>query len=131
MQIENWMWVPETQWHDLSKTVSVGPVSVTATASPQRVQWDMGDESAECSDAGRAWRKGMSDAAKSNCTFAYNSLEDPEGDSHDVSAQIVYAVSWTCSGACDGQGGDLGEVVAPSGETTTIEVRQRQTVVTE
>jgi len=130
VHIDNWMWVPAEQWHDLSLTVSAGPTSVTATAEPVRVEWDMGTERVSCFDAGRAWKKGMTDAAQTTCDYAYESIENPTGDTHSVSAQIVYSVTWTCSGACLSPVGDLGEVTAPSGETTTIEVRQRQTVVT-
>jgi hypothetical protein len=130
VRIDNWMWVPAGQWHDLSLTVSAGPTSVTATAEPVRVEWDMGAETVSCFDAGRAWKKGMTNAAKTTCDYAYESIENPTGDTHSVSAQIVYSVTWTCSGPCLSPAGDLGEVAAPSGETTTIEVRQRQTVVT-
>lgn len=130
VHIDNWMWVPAEQWHDLSLTVSAGPTSVTATAAPVRVEWDMGAETVSCFDAGREWEKGMTDAAQTTCDYAYESIENPTGDTHNVSAQIVYSVTWTCSGACLSPAGDLGEISAPSGETTTIEVRQRQTVVT-
>jgi len=130
VHLDNWMWVPAGQWRNLSLTVSAGPTSVTATAEPLRVDWDMGAETVTCPDAGRAWAKGMTDAAKTTCSYAYESIEDPTGDTHEVSAQIVYSVTWTCSGACLSPSGDLGDVSAPSGETTTIEVRQRQTVVT-
>lgn len=130
VNIDNWMWVPAEQWHGLSLTVSAGATSVTATAAPVRVEWDMGAETVSCFDAGREWKKGMTDAAQTTCDYAYESIENPTGDTHDVSAQIVYLVTWTCSGTCLRPAGDLGEVTAPSDETTTIEVRQRQTVVT-
>ena len=131
VHIDNWMWVPPGQWRDLRLTVSAGATSVTVTAGPTRVEWDMGSDTKRCYAAGRAWRMGMTDAAKTTCSFAYETLENPKGDTHNVSAQIVYSVTWTCSGACLSPSGDLGEIAAPSGETTTIEVRQRQTVVTQ
>lgn len=131
INLDNWMWVPADQWRSLSLTVSAGPTSVTVTAAPSHVEWDMGTETVECPDAGRAWKKGMTDAAKTSCSYAYESLENSSGDTHAVSAQIVYAVTWTCSGTCLTPSGDLGELAAPAGETTTIEVRQRQTVVTD
>jgi hypothetical protein len=130
VHIDNWMWVPEEQWHTLQRTVSAGPTSVAVTAEPDRVDWEMGTETVACYDAGREWVKGMTDAAKTTCSYAYDSIEDPTGDTYDVVAQIVYGVTWTCSGACLSQSGDLGDVAAPPGATTTIEVRQRQTVVT-
>ena len=131
VHIDNWLWVPEEQWRDLQLTVSAGPTSVTVAAAPVRVDWSMGTDTKSCYDAGRVWQKGMSDAAQTTCSYAYETIENPTGDSHVVSAQIVYGVTWTCSGACVSPSGDLGEITAPSGETTTIEVRQRQTVVTQ
>jgi hypothetical protein len=130
VHIDNWLWVPASQWRSLDLTVSAGPTSVTVTAAPVRVEWDMGTETVECPDAGRVWKKGMTEAAKTSCSYVYESIENPTGDTHNVSAQIVHAVTWTCSGACLTPSGDLGEIAAPAGETTTIEVRQRQTVVT-
>lgn len=131
VHIDNWLWVPQGQWHNLQETVKAGPTSVTVTAEPIRVDWDMGTDVISCYDAGRAWEKGMSDAAKTSCSFAYESIEDLAGDTHDVSAQMVYGVTWACSGACLTPTGDLGEIDAPAGAGTTIQVRQRQTVVTQ
>ena len=76
-------------------------------------------------------QKGMTDAAKTSCSYAYESIENPTGDTHNVSAQLVYGVTWDCDGACLTPSGDLGEIDAPAGDGTTIEVRQRQTVVTQ
>ena len=130
IHVDNWMWIPGGQWHSSDVTVTAGPISVTAVAEPVRVEWDMGTETVVCPDAGRPWVKGMSDAAVSDCSYAYQVLERPQGDIHDVFARIVYEVTWTCAGACLIQAGEMGEFVAPAGASTTIEVRQRQTVVT-
>lgn len=130
IHVDNWMWVPEGQWHTTEVTVTAGPISVTAVGEPVRVEWDMGTETVTCYNAGSPWIKGMTDAAKTTCSYAYETLVDPKGDVHVVSARIVYAVTWTCAGPCLMQAGELGEYAAPAGETTTIEVRQRQTVVT-
>ena len=131
INIENWLWVPADQWRSMDLSVSAGPTTVTVTAAPVRVEWDMGPESIGCEDAGRVWKKGMTDAATTTCSYAYESIEKSSGDTHTVSAQLVYAVTWTCSGTCLTPSGDLGEIASPAGETTTIEVRQRQTVVTD
>lgn len=131
INIDNWLWLPAGQWETLSLSVAAGPTRVTVTAVPVRVDWDMGDgETKQCTDAGREWKKGMGDAATTTCSYAYTSLKNPAGDEHTVSAQLVYSVTWTCSGTCLTPSGDLGEIAAPAGDTTTIEVRQRQTVVT-
>jgi hypothetical protein len=130
VNIDNWLWLPGAQWNSLSETVTAGPTSVTVTAEPIRVDWDMGAGAISCYDAGRVWKSGMTDAASTTCSYAYQSIENPAGDTHRVSAQLVYDVTWDCGGACLSPSGELGEIGAPAGDATTIEVRQRQTVVT-
>jgi len=46
--VENWLWVPESQWATLTKTVTAGGTSVTVTARPDRVVWAMGPETKTC-----------------------------------------------------------------------------------
>ena len=134
IRIENWFWVPEGQWHDVSLTEDVGPASVTLTAEPSRLVVDTGDNPSaptSCPDAGRPWRDGMSNAAQTTCSYAYESIENPSGDFYNVSGRIYYEVSWTCAGLCSAPAGALGEYPAPEGEEHQVEVRQRQTVVTQ
>ena len=131
INIENWLWIPPAQWHSMSLSVSAGPTRVTVTTAPERVDWNMGNgETKQCMDAGRPSQPGMGDSAKTTCSYAYTSLKNPAGDKHAVSAQLVYAVTWACTGTCLTPSGDLGDITAPAGQTTSIEVRQRQTVVT-
>lgn len=128
---KNWLWIPDDQWHDVSVSLTVAGATVTLTAAPTHVNWNMGNgESMSCVGAGRRWVTGMPENAVTNCSYTYGSMEDPEGDKWTVSARIVYAVTWTCSGRCGGQNsGDLGTVEALAGESTTVTVYQRQTVV--
>jgi hypothetical protein len=134
IRIENWFWVPEGQWHNVSLTEDVGPAAVTLTAEPSRLVVDTGNNSpapASCSDAGRPWRDGMSNAAQTTCSYTYESIKNPSGDTYNVSGRIYYEVSWTCAGACSAPAGALGEYPAPASEEHPVEVRQRQTVVTQ
>lgn len=126
--IENWMWIPENQWRVLSLRVSAGGTTVTVNATPAQVQWDMGTGTKTCYDAGRAWVEGMSDDAQTTCGYTYDDIENSVGDTHDVSARIVYQIDWTCTGACLTTAGDLGSIRALAGDATSIEVLQRQTV---
>lgn len=127
----NWMWIPDDQWHDVSVSLTVAGATVTLTANPTHVNWDMGNgESTSCVGPGRAWVRGMAEDAPTNCSFTYSAMEDPEGDTWAVLARINYTVGWTCTGRCGGQtSGDLGEVTALAGNSTSITVYQRQTVV--
>ena len=127
--ISNWLWVPESQFQPLADSLSLGGTTVTVTATPTTVTWDVGPETVSCADAGRPWVDGMTEAATTSCEYAYESLADPAGDVHQISAQITYQVDWECSGACMAGAGSLGEVAPPTGTSTEVDVRQRQTVV--
>lgn len=133
IRIENWFWVPEVQWHDVRLSEDVGPASVTLTAEPSRLVIDTGNNRpapTSCPDAGRPWRDGMSNAAQTTCSYAYESIKNPSGDIYNVSGRLYYNVSWTCAGLCSAPAGALGEYPAPEGDQHPVEVRQRQTVVT-
>lgn len=127
---KNWLWIESSQWHSVSQSRSLRGATVTLTASPSYVEWDMGNEdTVSCVGAGRAWAKGMPENAPTNCSYAYEEMENPEGDTWTVSARISYTLSWTCEGNCGGAtSGDLGSQLAAAGDSTTITVYQRQTV---
>lgn len=127
---KNWMWIPATQWHDVSVSMDAGGAQVTLSAVPTRVEWDMGLDSVNCPGPGRAWADGMAENAPTSCAFTYTTMDNPRGDTWPISARIVYSVRWTCSGRCSSPDGYLGEHAAMAGTTTTIRVLQRQTVVT-
>lgn len=129
---ENWLWIPEGQWRTVEASVTVGGTTVTVTAEPARTEWDMGDgaPARNCYDAGRAWVKGMSESAKTTCSYAY---EDTSADSEPgyftITGQLFYDVRWSCSGACTAPGGPLGEYPGPD-SSSCLTVYQRQTVNT-
>jgi hypothetical protein len=127
--VEDWLWVPEDQWRTLTKSVNAGATTVTVTAAPSQIVWDLGPASITCYGPGKPWEQGMSDAATTTCGYTYetSSVDQPDG-SFAISATIRYQVTWTCAGACSTAGGDLGLVDAPAG-TSTLRVLQRQTVV--
>jgi hypothetical protein len=128
--VEVWMWVPPAQWRTLTKTVTAGGTSVTVRATPEHAIWDMGPSGRTCFGPGREWRKGMPDDSKTDCGFTYtDTSKNQPGGKFGLSAQIVYQVDWTCSGACTSSSGSLGQVEAPAG-TGALRVLQRQTVVT-
>lgn len=127
---DNWLWMESSQWHTVSHSRSLRGATVTLTATPSYVQWDMGNgDTVSCVGAGRAWVQGMPENAPTNCSYAYASMEDPEGDTWTVTARISYTLAWTCSGNCGGAtSGDLGSQLAAAGDTSMITVYQRQTV---
>lgn len=125
-----WMWVNKAEWNPLSTTVKLGPTSVTVSAAPDHVSWDMGDGNNQyCYSPGQPWVKGMTDAAQSDCTYTYRTISSgqPGGVFH-ITARIGYNVSWTCTGRCTSHGGSLGILQGPPGGGYIKSV-QRQTVV--
>jgi hypothetical protein len=125
-----WMWVPGSQWRSESKTVTVGGTSVTATVAPFKVVWQMGTATKVCMGPGRAWVKGMSGAAQTDCQFTYHqtSAGQPHGV-FDVRASILFTARWVCRGVCAQRAGTLAPVDGPAGGAD-LRVQQVQTVVT-
>lgn len=127
--LETWLWLPDGQWDSLSLTVTAGATSVTVTATPVRVDWNLTEGTTSCNSAGRPWVRGMSSSAQTDCSYTFSTLSDgqPEGK-YAVSATIAYSATWTCSGACLSNNGDLGEVPSLT-SNDAIEVDERQSVV--
>jgi len=127
--VENWLWVPVAQWATLSRRVTAGATTVTVTAAPSQVVWDMGTSSETCYSAGSPWHRGMTDSATTSCGYTYGhaSESQPHGV-YAITATIRYQVDWTCRGTCTTAAGSLGLVDAPAG-AGTMRVLQRQTVV--
>lgn len=127
--VENWLWIPTTQWASLSKSVTAGSTTVTVTAAPSDVVWRAGAKSVTCPGPGAVWTAGMTDAAVTTCSFKFQqtSVGQPDGV-FAVTAVIRYHVTWSCAKTCSTASGDLGMVDAPAG-TGEMTVLQRQTVV--
>ncbi|MGB3762929.1 MAG: hypothetical protein WA966_06870 [Ornithinimicrobium sp.] len=132
VNLENWMWVPQGQWHDVVASVDAGTATVMITAVPTRVEWQMGDGGARsCFDAGRKWQTSYGDAEQTSCSYTYDrpsiTVATPEG-AFPVQARFFYDVAWACAGACAEPGGSLGEYPAPPA-TADLVVSERQSVV--
>jgi hypothetical protein len=132
VNLETWLWIPETQFQILSKTVTAGGTSVTVIAEPTRVWWDTGDGSDQiCESAGRPWTADLGEAAATDCSHRYDTASglEPNGR-YRLRAAIYYHATWSCTGACLRPAGDLG-VVAGSTGSVSLEVRERQSLVTD
>lgn len=131
VHLETWLWVPQSQWTTLTKSVTAGGTTVAVTARPTKVVWDLGEGSTVCRDAGRPWLRGMSGDARTSCGYTYEttSVGQP-GGKYPVRATIVYQVDWVCTGVCLRDDGSLGEVSAVSGRSA-LKVGERQSVVVE
>jgi hypothetical protein len=112
-------------WRTVSARASVPGVSVTATATPKRVVWTMGDgSSVTCNGPGTVYRPGTDNpnAASPTCGFTYRRASG--SGAFRVTATVTYAVTW----AGGGQTGSLGDLTAAG--VTTLRVNESQAIVT-
>ncbi|SFK53804.1 hypothetical protein SAMN05421835_123119 [Amycolatopsis sacchari] len=104
VNLPTWLWIDGSTFGPQSATASVPGVSVTATATPQTVTWNLGDgTSVTCRGAGTPFPSGGDPVASSpDCghTYKRSSLGRP-GNAFPVYATVHWSVTW--SGA--GQGG--------------------------
>lgn len=106
-----WLWIDPAAWRPLSSSVSVPGITVTATAVPERVVWDMGDGTrVTCGGPGTAYNPAIPDEQQStDCSHVYRRTSAREsGQAFRVTATIQWRATWTVAGA--GGGGDLGIV---------------------
>ncbi|UYM06322.1 hypothetical protein [Solicola gregarius] len=116
-----WFWIPESQWVPKSKSVTLRGTTVTVTVKPETATWDSGEGTTTCAGPGEQWVEGSPE--ESSCGHRYEST-----GSMNVSASIGWHATWTCSGICIADGGDLGVLEADAG-SAQLEVRQRQSMV--
>lgn len=104
VQVPIWLWVDPSTWGARSATASVPGVSVTATARPTQVRWDMGDgATVTCTGPGTPWRAGTDPSAASpDCGHVYRtSSAGASGAAFAVRATVTWTVSWV-GGGTDG-----------------------------
>lgn len=115
VNLPEWLWIDPAVWHPYSVTVTaanaIGSTSVTATATPVEVVWDMGDAPAPptvCAGPGVAYDPDEAPSAQSTtCSHTYteSSAGQPtaDGDSNDdafpVTVNIQWQVQWSGAGA--------------------------------
>lgn len=128
--LETWLWMDQAQFAAVSESATAGPTTVTATARPVQARWTTGDGgSTTCASAGKPWVKGMTDAARTDCSYVWSTPSNREsGGTFELTATLMYEVTWTCSGACLITNGSLGQVPGPTA-TGAIRVGERQSVV--
>lgn len=127
--LETWLWIDQGQWTTVTGGTSVATASVTVTATPLRVSWDLGEGQTSCASGGKKWVTGSGAGASSDCSYAFQRVSDFEpGGKFRVSAVVTYDVEWACTGNCISPGGSIGEVSGPAG-ASAIRVGERQSVV--
>ncbi len=106
--VPTWLWVGDA-WAPLTATASLPGVSVTVTATPESVVWDMGNgDRLVCRGAGTAYDPDRPDGDQStDCAYTYDRASGHQpGQRYPVTATTTWQVSWSASGAAGG--GSLG-----------------------
>lgn len=113
VQLPTWLWVQPGSWAQQSATASVPGVSVTATATPTKVTWSMGDgNSVVCRGPGTPFSAGGDPRAESpTCGHTYRQSSAGQPDS---AFAVTATMSWSITWAGGGQEGGL-----PALETTS------------
>lgn len=127
--LETWLWIDSGQWTPITESVNLDDTELTVTAKPVQTRWDMGEATTTCANPGKAWHRGLGKAAKTPCSYTYRhtSVSQPNSK-YAIEASVRYQVTWKCSGDCDEDSGDLGEIDSPP-STAPLQVSERQTVV--
>ncbi|RAG86221.1 hypothetical protein DN069_07645 [Streptacidiphilus pinicola] len=118
VRVPTWMWIEPVQWRPVTATAQVPGVSVTATATPSSVKWDLGDGTQlTCAGPGTPWRPGDDPRASSpDCghVFLRPSADQP-GGTYAVTVRVHWRVDWA--------GGGQQGVFPDLSSTTTVQVR--------
>jgi hypothetical protein len=108
-----WLWIDPGAWKTLSASATAGPVTATATATPSKVVWDLGDGSTvTCDGPGTPYNPSEPNASTA-CSYTW-----PQAGSYTVTATVYWSVSWTAVGAAGG--GNLGLQAGPAAEVPVM-----------
>jgi hypothetical protein len=125
--LSTWLWLEPGSWATLDATAGVPGLSATATATPTRVRWDMGDGTVvTCDGPGVAYDPTRDDDAQStDCkhTYQHVSAGQPSG-AYTATVAVDWAITWS---ATNGQGGTLPGT--SRGTSFPVPVAERQAVV--
>jgi hypothetical protein len=102
--LPTWLWVADqgpSTWGPISRSVSAGGITVTATAKVDRVVWEMGDgHTVTCDSAGTPYRTSYGNSNSPDCGYRYTSSSaDQPHDAYTVNATAYWVVNWSGAGA--------------------------------
>jgi hypothetical protein len=120
--VRTWLWIDPADFRPVSASVEIPGLLVTATATPQRVRWHMGDVEHEltCDGPGTPYDAAIPDAYHhTDCSYVFQQSGDTT-----ITAFIDWSVTWTAS---DGTAGALPAV--SRGSSFAVPVDQRQAVI--
>ena len=120
--VATWMWVNPGAWQTLSASATAGTVTTTATATPQKVVWNMGDgDTVTCDGPGTPYRASAPNAT-TDCSYTW-----AQAGTYQVTATLYWSVTWTATGAPGG--GNLGLQAGPAAQVS-VTVTESQAINT-
>ena len=120
--VATWLWIAPGAWRTLTASAAAGPVTTTATATPTKVVWDMGDgQSVTCDGPGTPYSPSAPNAT-TGCSYTW-----PGPGSFTVTATVYWSVTWTATGAPGG--GSLGVQAGPPAQVP-VTVTESQAINT-
>lgn len=125
--LTTWLWIDPAGFQTFDAHVTLAGITVTVTATPRHVTWDLGDgTTVVCPGPGTPYDPARGNQQTTDCSHVYRyvSADQPDGRYH-ASVTITWAVAWSSS---TGEGGPLPDAQ----RTTTFELTatERQAVVT-
>lgn len=102
--IDTWLWIDPAAWEPVTATASIPGLSISATATPSHVTWDMGDGTVvTCDGPGTPYDDAEPVADQTtDCRHLYQ-----DAGAYTASATVTWTVEWS---ATDGTGGPLADV---------------------
>jgi hypothetical protein len=127
--LPEWFWIPRSEWHPVSSTVSVGPVWATVTATPGQVSFSPGPglPGASCHGPGTPYNRRLAASAQhTSCSYIYDQPSTGQpGNAYPAAVTVTWSVNWNGSG---GAGGHIGTV--PESFPFNVPVAQGEALVT-
>lgn len=120
VNVQSWLWINQDQWQPVTASASAGGITVTTTATPDHIEWNMGNgDTIVCAGPGTPYDPNRSAASQStSCSYTYrHSSAGQPGDHYVLAATVVYRVEWTATGVA------AGGVLGPITQTSTMNVR--------
>ncbi len=123
-----WMWVAdpgESTTGPLTRSATVGGVTVQAVATLDRIVWDMGDGNrVTCNGAGTPYYDAAGLRSSPDCGYTYTQPSDRKpGLAYTVTATSYWTVNWQ-------GGGGAGVIPQVLGNQTQIQIGELQVITT-
>jgi hypothetical protein len=100
--LPTWLWIDPAGFETLTAERSLAGITVTVTATPRHVTWDLGDgtDPITCTGPGTPYQPGTDRNRTSDCSHLYQhvSRDQPDG-AYDASVTTTWTLDWTATTA--------------------------------